>query len=51
LKGGNATALRYIKVAAKPYDALVQAFSSGSVNKVRDEVNIGLQIWDAVRII
>lgn len=49
----NNQALKTIKQAAKPYEALVQVFTqaqkTGNLGALAAEANAGMQVWEAVR--
>jgi COP9 signalosome complex subunit 3 len=47
-KALNGYAYRLLKSAVLPYTALVQAFHSGEPKKLYEEIQVGLEVWQAV---
>lgn len=44
-KGGNKNAIRNIRALARPYDCLAEAFTSGSMVRLKGEIEEGQSFW------
>jgi hypothetical protein len=47
----NHYAIRVLKSAAKPYEALQKAYLAGDPSALREEINAGMEIWADVRLV
>ncbi|KAL2441875.1 COP9 signalosome complex subunit 3 [Exophiala dermatitidis] len=44
-KNASPTAIKHVRAVSKPYQCVADAFKSGSVQKLRAEIEVGTNIW------
>lgn len=49
-KPTNSHALKAYKCVAKPYDALAEIFKTGSLSRLKAEIEVGQAVWQNVSL-